>query len=306
MWPVQVLLPPGEGLLGSVVRARITSASRWSVVGEVLPEAGAAASAAPQLPLGARQTASPAGEGGELPASAAPQWHSPESPLGGQQNALPAGEGRTPAVAPAVAPTASVPTGACGVSCACVADESEAASALAGQQQHSKPPEPLAAPAESVASADGYGSVSGTAAEALSGSSAQSAEREQAQSCDAGPALQAASAAASTRAAGGRSAEREAPAVSSSRGAAPEASAAPPRLPARVEESGRAAAKPLPRPSASQLKRTVAEPASSGVGLAAAVGRVGSVGVVDSLLMVGVLLGLSGALVAGLMHLFDA
>ena len=33
----QVLLPPAEGLLGSVVLARIVAASRWSVSGEVVP-----------------------------------------------------------------------------------------------------------------------------------------------------------------------------------------------------------------------------------------------------------------------------
>ena len=33
----QVLLPPVEGLLGSVVLARIVAASRWSVTGEVVP-----------------------------------------------------------------------------------------------------------------------------------------------------------------------------------------------------------------------------------------------------------------------------
>ena len=32
-----MLLPPEEGLLGSVVQARITAAGRWSVTGEVVP-----------------------------------------------------------------------------------------------------------------------------------------------------------------------------------------------------------------------------------------------------------------------------
>ena len=40
----QVLLPPAAGLLGSVVLARIVSASRWSVVGKVVP-------AVPSMPV---------------------------------------------------------------------------------------------------------------------------------------------------------------------------------------------------------------------------------------------------------------
>lgn len=54
MLSLQVLIPPSEGLMGSVVDVVVTSASRWSVTGTVLQvvhAAGAPKAGAPTAPL---------------------------------------------------------------------------------------------------------------------------------------------------------------------------------------------------------------------------------------------------------------
>lgn len=95
---VQVLLPPAEGLLGSVVSARILSASRWSVMGEVVAGEATARKQAPP------QAGAELGSSGCTPAL-------PQSPC------TPAGVG----TAHAVKPEETVPQlPVCGVSCACV------------------------------------------------------------------------------------------------------------------------------------------------------------------------------------------
>ena len=105
-----MLLPPSEGLLGSVVRARILSASRWSVLGEVLPQGETPAIAVPQLSPDSPQTvASPevsdasaanAGglqtapallmeRGGRVAASNAREQQRPQRSLGGLSQGAP-------------------------------------------------------------------------------------------------------------------------------------------------------------------------------------------------------------------------
>lgn len=305
---MQVLLPPAEGLLGSVVQAHILSASRWSVVGEVQTDTGSSVSAPPrQLQSNELLTASASGSAlqqqqqhMDTPQSIS-QASTSETQCSGESVSGELGSD----IQECAAEGGSSQAG-CGTSCECIAQSSVT---NPDKQQQCGESEPAPPPEESAASAGDAVSPTDMEIEVLSRSAAQPSGLVQIRTVDGkespktvGPG------GVVTALVGRRTVSEVSAAVSSSRFVLSETSVAIPELPVQITPPGDVVgARHMHSAStATAVEQNQCKAVVEGSSKAAIVEFIASVVSVDALLMGGVLLGLSGTLIAGLLQIFKS